>query len=70
MVDRPPGSHQQIAEISLGNDQGRCEFAAGSGKREGQKGWPWDLAVSDRGKRDRSNLKEDPIAGAADVPHQ
>jgi hypothetical protein len=35
-----------------------------------KKGWPWDLAVSDRGKRDRSNLKEDPIAGAADVPHQ
>jgi hypothetical protein len=38
MVDRLPGSHQQIAEISLGNDQGRREFAAGSGKREGEEG--------------------------------
>jgi hypothetical protein len=32
VVDRPPGSHQQIAEIPLDSSQGRREFAAGSGK--------------------------------------
>lgn len=32
MVDRPPGSNQQIVEIPLNCDQGRREFEAGSGK--------------------------------------